>query len=297
MKVPAKIIIIAAMLLHAMAAAAAVPKIAPGQVKVNEAQLRQDVEFLCDSLCAGRASGSASSVEAAGYIVRRLSSLGYDVQGRSFRIDSARVGHNILAGHSKTGRVILVMAYYDGLGMLDGRIYPGADSNASGVAAALALAERFKGRYDLVFAFLDGHNAGQSGIAAIKEELVGRGLSLVLNLDILGCILSPVDPYWKDYLIALGADSFRNTFELANRGLQLHLYYNYYRSSSFTDMFYRRIGDHKDFINKGIPTILFTSGITMNTNRPADVPGTLDYDVFPRRVEFIARFIENYGRK
>jgi len=33
-------------LLHALAATAAVPKIAPGQVKVNEAQLRQDVEFL-----------------------------------------------------------------------------------------------------------------------------------------------------------------------------------------------------------------------------------------------------------
>ena len=38
--------------------------------------------------------------------------------------------------------------------------------------------------------------------------------------------------------------------------------------------------------------LMFTSGITLNTNRPDDTASTLDYEVFSRRVEFIARFLE-----
>ena len=184
------------------------------------------------------------------------------------------------------------MAYYDGLGVLDGTLYPGADSNASGVAALLALSERLKGRGDVMLAFVDGHNSGLSGSAALAERLRGRKLSMVVNLDILGGTLAPVDKYWKDYLIALGADRYSKTFEKCNEGLMLHLYYDYYRSRSFTDLFYRRIGDHKEFLSWGAPVIVFTSGITLNTNRPDDTASTLDYEVFSRRVEFIARFLE-----
>ena len=36
-------------------------------------------------------------------------------------------------------RYIVVSAYYDGLGVLDGSIYPGADANASGVGVLLSL--------------------------------------------------------------------------------------------------------------------------------------------------------------
>ena len=62
-----------------------------------EAALRADVEFLSSSLCEGRAAGSRGGVEAAAYICRRLSALGYVVAVQSFAIDSARVGHNVIA--------------------------------------------------------------------------------------------------------------------------------------------------------------------------------------------------------
>ena len=38
------------------------------------------------------------------------------------------------------GKWIVVGAYYDGLGVMGGKTYPGADSNASGVAALIAVA-------------------------------------------------------------------------------------------------------------------------------------------------------------
>lgn len=271
-----------------------IPVIAEGQVKVDKALLRKDVEFLSDSLCGGRAAGSPAAFDAASYICRRLRDMGYVFDIQSFSAGSDKVGHNIVAapGGLTAKPLILVMAYYDGLGVLDGTLYPGADSNASGVAALLALAERLKGRSDVVLAFVDGHNSGLSGSAALQESLRGRKLSLVVNLDILGGTLAPVDKYWPDYLIALGAERYSKAFEKCNEGLMLHLYYDYYRSRSFTDLFYRRIGDHKGFLSGGVPVILFTSGITLNTNRPDDTASTLDYEVFSRRVEFIARFLE-----
>ncbi len=324
MKARSKIFCLFLLLALPVPAHADVPAIAEGQVKVDRALLRADVEFLSDSLCGGRQAGTPGSFEAAAYICRRLRDMGYAVETQAFSTNTGKVGHNIVAvpaerfpardaspkdncvpagnlsggtsrvlssGSSKP--VMLLMAYYDGLGVLDSKLYPGADSNASGVAALLALAFRLRSRADVLFAFVDGHNAGLSGSAALAQALQGRKLSMVVNLDILGCTLAPVDKYWKDYLIALGAGNFTGSFEKCNAGLGLHLYYDYYRSRSFTDLFYRRIGDHKDFLSRGVPVILFTSGITMNTNRPDDTASTLDWEVFPRRVEFVARFLES----
>jgi hypothetical protein len=281
------------------------------EAQVSEDVLRTDVEFLSDTLCAGRAAGTRGNVEAAGYILRRLSALGYEACVQSFEIDSDRVGHNILAGApavngvlnvpnykspSKAKPLIMLLAYYDGLGILNGRMYPGADSNASGVAALLSIAERVKGREDVLMVFLDGHNANLSGAAALRKALKERRISLVANIDIIGSTLAPVDKYWPDFLIALGAERHRLLLEECNKGLMLHYYHTYYRSRTFTDLFYRRAGDHKDFLADGHHSILFTSGITDNTNKPSDTFDTLDYEVFAKRVEFISRFIENYGR-
>ena len=120
--------------------------------------LRRDVEFLSDSLCTGRKTGTAGSSAASFYIIHHLRSLGYEVRVEAFGTSSGAVGHNIIGFKPGfTGRALLLMAPYDGLGKIGGRFYPGADSNASGTAALLSLAERFKDRSDLVLAFVDGH--------------------------------------------------------------------------------------------------------------------------------------------
>ena len=306
------------------------PLAAVSQVPLEDA-LRADVEFLCSPLCEGRAAGTRGGVEAAAYIVRRLSGMGYEVAAQCFAIDSSRVGHNIIAGEADgwvppEGRatrgteaggpsrrdggvspkgelpkggahppLTVVVAAYDGIGLHDGQLYPGADSNASGVAALLALAERLRGKENLVFVFTDARNVGGRGAKALLKLLKGRRISLLVNLDIVGSSLAPVDEYWRDYLIALGAERWKQSFERCNAGIGLHLYYDYYRSRNFTSLFYRKMGDQAAFVADGVPAILFTSGITANTNKASDSPETLDYGVFSRRVEFISRFLN--GRK
>ena len=46
------------------------------------------------------------------------------------------------------------------------------------------------------------------------------------------------------------------------------------------------------FIDNKIPAVLFTSGITMNTNRTRDTAETLDYEVFKKRIYLIFDWLE-----
>ena len=65
----------------------------------------------------------------------------------------------------------------------------------------------------------------------------------------------------------------------------------YYGSKDFTRMFYR-LSDQRVFIDNGIPAVLFTSGITTNTNKTWDKPTTLDMEVFKKRIFLMYHWIE-----
>lgn len=267
--------------------------------EVDEGKLRADVAFLSDSLCRGRATGTAGSFESVSYIVRRVRNAGLDCSLRSFRLEDGRIGRNVYF-HSPSfnpgEKYIVVMAYFDGLGELGGQLYPGADSNASGVAALLSLAPALEGK-NVLFAALDAHGASLAGSATLYGDITSgrfgkaRRLSLVVNLDILGSTSAPPDKYWPEYLIALGAGKYSDSLEKCNGALRLHLYYDYYRSRDFTRLFYSKISDQKHFVEAGIPSVMFTSGITMSTNRTTDTADKLDYPVFARRVELILRWL------
>ncbi len=271
-----------------------------------QSALRRDVEFLSDSLCEGRKTGSAGASEAAFYIIRRLNGMGYSCSLQTFRTASDAIGRNIVAvsgtlapelgsGKAVLGRpAVLLMAYYDGLGSIGDKFYPCADANASGVAALLSVAERLKGRGDVIIAFVDAHNANLAGAEALAASLSRQPLKLVANFDILGSTLAPPDKYWKDYLIILGGERYSRAFTNLNYGIDLHLYYDYYGSRGFTDLFYRKVSDHKVFLGRGVPVLMFTSGITMSTNRESDTFNSLDYTVMAGRVELIGKWLEGF---
>ena len=60
--------------------------------------------------------------------------------------DGAKFGRNVIGVIPSlyyTDEYILITAHYDHLGILGGRIYNGADDNASGVASLLTIASLF----------------------------------------------------------------------------------------------------------------------------------------------------------
>lgn len=223
------------------------------------------------------------------YIVRRFQQMGYKPNIQSFK-----GGRNIFVqtpGLPKNGYT-LVLAYYDGLGCPEGRLFPGADSNASGVAALLCLAQSCKGQKGVIFAAVDAHRANSEGASALKERLKGKKISAVISLDILGGDNPAKYSYWKDFLIILGGDGLKNKALSCNKGVNLHLYYDYFGSKAFSELFYRKTGDHRPFFGSAGSVVVFTSGITPNTNTTADTAQSINYQILSCRVDFIENWVK-----
>jgi hypothetical protein len=102
-----------------------------------------------------------------------------------------RVLHNLLGAVPGNGEWVLLGAHYDGLGRPEGVVHPGADDNASGVAAVLEVARRLErrpgGRGVLVVLF-SGEEIGLAGSRHLADRLpVPReSLAVVVNVDMVG---------------------------------------------------------------------------------------------------------------
>ena len=74
-------------------------------------------------------------------------------------------------------------------------------------------------------------------------------------------------------------------------GIDMDIDLTYYGSKDFTRMFYR-LSDQRVFIDNGIPAVLFTSGITMNTNKTRDTAQTIDLEILRKRILLMYHWLE-----
>lgn len=295
---------------------------------VWEEKLRKRIDFLSDTLCAGRATGTAGGNEAAFWITAHFRRAGLMPFDSSFVkhvfAGQGLVGHNIagmLPGSltEPCDSYIIVGAHYDHLGILGGRMYPGADNNASGVTAMLSLAEMFStmksvGRVygkNIIFVAFDAKEMNMAGSQAfwrmldngeLTDPLSGKRISVeqicaMVNIEQLGSSLAPLASGRKDYLIVLGngtlPENRRKLLHQCNRfyGTELEISETYYGSEKFTEVFYG-ISDQKVFADNGIPAVFFTSGITLNTFKTYDTTRTLDLPVLRKRIILMFHWLE-----
>lgn len=178
--------VLAAQLLAAPAAAA------PGDNAL------EDVRFLSSDAMQGRLTGSDGAAEARLYILGRLREIGLEPTDQTFtfkrKTGEAVTGTNLMAripGTAGGGKALVVTAHYDHLGVQGGQVFNGADDNASGVAALLAVAEAFIARpprHDVWIVFLDGEEMGLQGAKAFvaNPPVPLSRIGLNVNLDMLG---------------------------------------------------------------------------------------------------------------
>ena len=281
----------------------------------DEEGLRSRVAFFADSLCTGRAPGTPGSLHAQSAIARQFAAYGLQPFGgtffHGFRTLTGGPAHNVVGYLPGSGnRYVVVAAHYDHIGTLSGALYPGADSNASGVASLLTIAQMFQHLKELgktyshtiIFAALDGKEQSLSGSYHLWNEIVGgllrdprTGLSIspkdidrMVNIDQVGGTEAPLHSSRPDYLMMLcePASGRRDALLIANQSpeVSLDLGFDYYGSKDFTRVFYRTISDQKPFLDNGIPSVMFTSGITLRNNKTDDNAESLDYGILRRRV-------------
>ena len=293
-----------------------------------EKKLYQKIDFLCDTVCQGRATGTRGSIEAAFWLERefrdaKLMKFG-ETYTKRFCTENGAIGGNVvgfLPGSVKSpkDKYVVIGAHYDHLGQLKRVTYPGADSNASGTVALTSLAEMFSTiktlgksyNRNIIFVAFDARELSMAGSntfwkmikdGELNDPITGKtitpkDISLMVNIDQIGSSLSPLHEGRNDYLIMLGKHSLkpaeRELLSYCNRstGLHMDIDYTYYGSKNFTDIFYR-LSDQRVFIDNNIPAIVFTSGITMNTNRTRDTADSLNYEVFKKRIYLIFEWLE-----
>lgn len=300
----------------------------PARNLITTNKLMTEISFLSDTLCMGRGTGTSGNIEAAFWIARKFEYTGlkaFDGEwGKTVITANGTTGHNImgfLPGSSKKhpDSYVIVGAHYDHIGILNGRIYPGADANASGTVAMTSIAEmlattRSIGKSfssNIIFVAFDGKQHDMAGSKALWKMIAdgkltdpvnGRKITkdkiaFMVNIDQIGSTLSPLTKGKEEYMIMLGNPNLNRAYKDMLKScntmydLGMDLGFTYYGSENFTKMFYR-LSDQKIFADNRIPAMMFTSGITMNNNKVWDTAKTLDMDVLRKRIFLIYHWLE-----
>ena len=259
----------------------------------SETSLKAHVTTLAAAEYEGRGVGTAGLEKAAAYLAGQFKAVGLVPglpDGSSRQVfPSARTPDGrpttlanivgVLPGSDPAWKdqSVVITAHYDHLGMGwpnpragdEGRLHPGADDNASGVAVLLevarALAAAGAPRRTLVFVAVSGEEAGMLGSRHYVEHPVRprEGIRAVLNIDSVGRLgTSPVGVIgagtateWPHVFRGIGFVTGIQT-QMATQGLEA--------------------SDQASFIARGIPAVQLFTPPHADYHRPGDTADKVD---------------------
>jgi hypothetical protein len=184
---------------------------------------------------------------------------------------------------------ILVAAHYDHLGVRGGRLFPGADDNASGVAMLLevarSLGEGAPPRRSVAFVAFDREEDGLWGSRHFVQSPPRplESIRLLLVADMLGRSLAGVCDEFVFVLGSENAPGLRPSIDRAAEGLPVRL------GVVGSDVLLFDRSDYGPFRVRGIPYLFFTTGESPVYHSPEDRPETLDYAKLGASIELVSR--------
>jgi hypothetical protein len=194
---------------------------------------------------------------------------------------------------------VIVSAHYDHVGVVQGRIYRGADDNASGVAGVLEVARAYalgkvKPKRSVVFLLFDSEEEGLLGaFYYVSHPVLPLGQTVaVLNSDMIG--RDENTPTWPN-IAATSHNSVNLTGTLYNPELRqvieqsnhdIHLDLDFKTDTSDPEEWFDR-SDHFPFAVNSVPMVLFTTGEHADYHTENDTWDKINYP----KLEKIARLI------
>ncbi len=164
------------------AAAQAPARPSPVFPPLDSARLLHDIGVLAADSMEGRRVGTPGGARARAFLLRELAQIGVAPVADSLAVPftiRARTGFGpevsgvnllgVIRGTAHADRYIVLSAHYDHLGVRNGQIYNGADDNASGTAAALAIARWLAVHHpenSILVALFDAEESGDLGSKA-----------------------------------------------------------------------------------------------------------------------------------
>ena len=301
-------------------------------LSITKEYLKEVVKELTAPSLKGRATGSAEMAQARSSVISRLYQSNAETFGSSyasgFYFYSEREGKMLLgvnligiirADSSVTSpKNIIIGANYDSRGEINGQIYPGADNNASGVAAMLSICNaasqmKQKGeglKSNIWFVAFDAHHSSMEGARYFLNNsgLKAEDISLMINLSQIGTTLSPPKEAKteklipKNYLCFMGESSKEREFynllkECNSRSSNPLVLENTFETSPlFYGLFYPMC-DQILYKSENIPSVLITSGIHKYTNNPSDDFKIINFNALTERCRLLFKAVWSFANK
>ncbi|WP_338793950.1 M28 family peptidase [Bernardetia sp. MNP-M8] len=188
-----------------------------------------------------------------------------------------------LEGTDKKEEIIVLTAHYDHIGIIDGKIYNGADDDGSGTTAVLELAEAFAlakkeghaPRRSILFMLVTGEEKGLLGSRYYSDNPVFPLKNTVsnLNIDMIGRMDKDhnEDP---NYVYIIGSTmlstELHNLSESTAKMYAPNVKLDYtYNDKDDPNRYYYR-SDHYNFAKHDIPVIFYFNGVHADYHQHTD---------------------------
>ncbi len=260
-----------------------VPSTAKSDLGIDQDQLLKDVKTLSLPEFQGRRTGTEGNKKAQKYILQRFQEIGlapvrgseeqnfsfthYSIKGlvlpaRKFKqkFPDAINLFSEVPGTKDSNHFLALTAHYDHLGVRDGQLYPGADDNASGVAAMLCAATYFHKNlpeHNLLFIAFDAEELGTEGSEAFlaKPVIPKDQILMDINMDM-------VSHNNRNEIFVAGAyqdPQLKAPMQEIAKGSRVKVLFGYDRPmyvSGSSDNWIES-SDHYPFYKRGIPFLYF----------------------------------------
>lgn len=245
----------------------------------DEIALLKHVKSLSSDAFEGRRTGTAGAIKAKKYIINQFHSLKVIPLGKSFeqpfsftKKNKAFNAVNVLGrikGTEYPKKYIVLSAHYDHEGIKNGKIFNGADDNASGISALFAFAEYFKKhppKHSVILAAFDGEELGLQGSKYFVNHSIISSKDIMVNLNM--DMISRSD---KNELFAVGTSLNKNLEYLISKvktSSKIKLIGGHDGYDGLEN--WTNASDHASFHKKGIPFLYFGVEDHKDYHEPTD---------------------------
>jgi Zn-dependent M28 family amino/carboxypeptidase len=268
----------------------------------DSAQLVRDLFALAADSMEGRRIGTPGGTKARTYLEARLKSIGVAPLGAQLATPFAFAGRGndttrganlvgVVRGSKSPESYIVLGAHYDHLGVRGDQIYHGADDNASGTAAVLAIAAWLKRNppaNSVIIALWDGEEGGLRGARAFVANPPVPLEKIVANVN-----LDMVSRNDKNEFYAAGASpnpQFKPLLDELVKVAPVTLKLGH-DSGTGQDNWTGQ-SDHGAFHSRGVPWVYFGVEDHPDYHRPSDTADRVPQGFYYRVVQTVAEFMK-----
>lgn len=165
--------------------------------RLDSTQIMNDVKYLSSNELEGRGTDTKGIRLAQDFISKRYEEIGLEKYGKdyfqNFTFSQRKKEYNCknivgkITGTQHPEKYMVLTAHYDHLGFHDGKIFNGADDNASGVAAIMAAADFFKKnppKHSLLFVAFDAEEMGLQGAKYFVDNSPVSLENILININL-----------------------------------------------------------------------------------------------------------------